>query len=116
MNEDTTVTDVASVISSLQQVGDRFVAGINARFAALNGLPVELANLRASLASAGTSLLLLLLQVALTVVLVAGVLVLAKRRLQKANFASGTRRRFFAGLAAAMMALVVGFITARLLS
>ena len=114
VNEET--ADVTSVISDLEQLGDRFVAGLDARVAALKGVPVEFDNLRASLAAGGTSLLLLLFQIVLVVALVAGVFILTNRRLQKATVASGTWRRFFAGVAAAVLALVIGFVAARLLA
>ena len=79
-------------------------------------MPVEFDSLRASLAAGGTSLLLLLFQIVLVVALVAGVFILTNRRLQKATVASGTWRRFFAGVAAAVLALVIGFVAARLLA
>ena len=117
MNEDTaTVADITSVISSLEQLGDRFIAGLNTRYAALNGVPVEFDNLRASLAAGGTSLLLLLFQIALVVALVAGVFILTNRRLEKATASSGTWRRFFVNVAALVLALVIGFVAARLLA
>lgn len=117
MNDETAaVADVTSLISSLEQLADRFVDGLYARLAALNGVPVEFDNLRASLAAGGTSLLLLLFQIVLVVALVAGVFILANRRFKKARVTSSAWRRFFAGVAAAIMALVIGFIAARLLA
>ena len=116
MNNETAVADVTSVISSFEQLGDRFVAGLYARLAAWNGVPVEFDNLRASLAAGGTSLLLLLFQIVLVVALVAGVFILANRRLKKASATSGAWRKFFASVAAAVLALVIGLIAARLLA
>lgn len=52
MNEDTAAAaNVTSILSGLGQLGDRFVAGLNTRLAALNGVPVAFDNLRASLAA-----------------------------------------------------------------
>jgi hypothetical protein len=107
---------MASVISGFEQLADRFVAGLYARLAALKGLPVEFDSLSASLAAWGTSLPLLLFQIVLVVGLVGGVFLLSYRRLKKVTGANGTWRGFFAGVAAAALALVIGFIAARLLA
>ena len=115
-DETTTVTDGTSVISGLEHLGDRFVGGLYARLAALNQVSVDFDNLKASLAAGGTSLLLLLFQIVLVVALVSGVFILTDRWLQKATAASGTWRRFFTGVAALVLALVIGFIAARLLA
>lgn len=117
MNGETTaVADVTSVISGFEQLADRFVAGLYARLAALKGVPVEFDNLTASLAAGGTTLLLLLFQIVLVVALVTGVFILANRRLKQTTATSGIWRRFFASVAAAVLALVIGFIAARLLA
>lgn len=108
--------DATSVISGLQQLGDRFVAGLYARLAALNGVPVEFEDLRASLAAAGTSLPLLSFQVAVIVVLVSSVFVLTKWRLQQVTVGSTAPRRIFASATAGILALIFGFIAARLLA
>ncbi|WP_084025678.1 mechanosensitive ion channel domain-containing protein [Mesorhizobium sp. LNHC252B00] len=115
---DTTAeTDVVSLIWGFEQLAERFVSGLFARFAALSGVPVELENLRASLAAGGTSLLVLLFEIALIVALVAAVFILLARRFKKASAAkSGAWRRFFAGATATVAALVIGFIAARLLA
>jgi small-conductance mechanosensitive channel len=114
VNDETAVADLTSVISDLEQLGDRFVAGLYARLAALHRVPVEFDELKASLAAGGTSLFLLLFQIALVVALVAGVFILTNRRLQKATAATSTWRRLFVGVAAAVLALVIGFLAARL--
>ncbi|WP_245331216.1 mechanosensitive ion channel family protein [Mesorhizobium sophorae] len=109
-------TDVTSLISGFEQLADRFVSGLSARFAALGNVPVELENLRASLAAGGTSVLGLLFEIVLVVALVAGVYILLARRIAKASATSSASRRFFAGVAAIVVALVIGFIAARLLA
>ena len=117
MNEETSpVADVTSVISGFEQLADRFVAGLYARLAALGGVPADFDALRASLAAGGTSILLLLFQIVLIVAVVAGVFILAIRRLKQVTAARSSWRRFFAGMAAAVLALVIGFIAARLLA
>ncbi|WP_345892388.1 mechanosensitive ion channel domain-containing protein [Mesorhizobium amorphae] len=112
----TAETDVTSLISGFEQLAERFVSGLFARFAALSDVPVEIENLRASLAAGGTSLLALLFEIVLVVALVAGVFILLARRLKKASATSSAWRRFFAGVAATVVALVIGFIAARLLA
>jgi len=109
-------TDVTSLISGFEQLADRFVSGLFARVSALGNVPVELENLRASLAAGGTSLLGLLFEIVLVVALVAGVYILLARRFAKASATSSASRRFFAGVAAIVVALVIGFIAARLLA
>ncbi|OWK21793.1 hypothetical protein AJ88_11815 [Mesorhizobium amorphae CCBAU 01583] len=104
------------MISGFEQLAERFVSGLFARFAALSDVPVEIENLRASLAAGGTSLLALLFEIVLVVALVAGVFILLARRLKKASATSSAWRRFFAGVAATVVALVIGFIAARLLA
>ncbi|WP_245455930.1 mechanosensitive ion channel domain-containing protein [Mesorhizobium sp. M7A.F.Ca.US.008.03.1.1] len=114
---DTTAeTDVTSLISGFEQLAERFVSGLFARFAALSDVPVDLENLRASLAAGGTSLLVLLSEIVLIVALVAGVFILLAWRFNTASVTSSAWRRFFAGVAATVVALVVGFIVARLLA
>ncbi|WP_245235556.1 mechanosensitive ion channel family protein [Mesorhizobium erdmanii] len=110
---DTTAeTDVTSLISGFEQLVERLVSGLFARFAALSHVPVDLENLRASLAAGGTSLLVLLSEIVLVVALVAGVFILLARRFNTASATSSAWRGFFAGV----VALVVGFIAARLLA
>ncbi|MDX8435433.1 mechanosensitive ion channel [Mesorhizobium abyssinicae] len=112
----TAETDVTSLISGFEQLAERFVSGLFARAAALSDVPVEFENLRASLAAGGTSLLALLFEIVLVVALVAGVFILFAGRFKKVAAASSAWRRFFAGVAAAVVALAVGFIAARLLA
>lgn len=114
---DTTAeADVTSLVWGFEQLAERFVSGLFARFAALSGASVELENFKASLAAEGTSLLALMFEIVLVVALVAGVFILLGRRFKKASAKSSAWRRFFAGLAAAVVALVIGFIAARLLA
>ena len=83
---DTTAeTDVTSLVWDFEQLAERFVSGLFARFAALSHVPVELESLRASLAAGGTSLLGLLFEIVLVVALVASVFILLARRFKKAN-------------------------------
>ncbi|SFO85826.1 Small-conductance mechanosensitive channel [Mesorhizobium sp. NFR06] len=112
----TAETDVTSLVSGFDQLAERFVSGLSERFAALSGASVELENLKASLAAEGTSLLALMFEIVLVVALVAGGFILLARRFKKAGAKSSAWRRFFAGLAAAVVALVIGFIAARLLA
>lgn len=49
--EKTAETDVTSLVSGFEQLAERFVSGLFARFAALSGASVELENLKASLAA-----------------------------------------------------------------
>ncbi|EHH09998.1 mechanosensitive ion channel domain-containing protein [Mesorhizobium amorphae] len=108
--------DITSLISGFEQLAERFVSGLFGRFAALGDVPVELESLRASLVAGGTSLLALLFEIVLVVLLVASVFILLARRLRKASATSSAWRRFFAGVAATVVALVIGFIAARLLA
>lgn len=108
--------DGTSLISGFEQLAERFVSGLFARFAALSDVPVDLENLRALLTAGGTSLLVLLSEIVLVVALVAGVFMLLAWRFSKASVTSSAWRRFFGGAAAAVAALVVGFIVARLLA
>ncbi|ESZ33929.1 hypothetical protein NKI96_00975 [Mesorhizobium sp. M0292] len=71
--------DVTTLISGFDQLAERFVAGLFARFAALSGASVELENLRTSLAAEGTSLPTLMFEIVLVVALVAGVPVQIRR-------------------------------------
>ena len=116
MNDKTAAeADVSSLIASVEQVFDGLVAGFYARLAALRDVPAETGNLQASAAAAGTSLLLLCLQIVLVVAIVLGAFVLVHRWLKWAPAWGGAWRRFFALVAAAALALVIGFIAARLL-
>ena len=105
MNNETAEADVGSLIASVETLANRFVSGLYARFAALSGVPVDFENLRASLSAGGTSLLVLLFEIVLVVALVAGVSILLTRRFKKASAAGSSWRRFFAGMAAAFLAL-----------
>ncbi|TRC73989.1 mechanosensitive ion channel [Mesorhizobium sp. WSM4310] len=108
-------TDVPSLIWGFEQLTERFVSGLFARLAALADVPVELENLKASLAAGGTPLLVLLFEIVLLVALVAGVFILLARRFKKTSATRSGWRRYFAGATATVVALVVGFIAARLL-
>ena len=109
-------TDITSVISGFEQLGDRFVAGLYARLAALKGVPVEFDNLKASLAAGGTSLLRAPVPDHSGCRARRWCFRTANRRLNKAIVANSAWRRFFAGVAATVLALVIGFIAARLLA
>lgn len=115
-SDTTTGADVASALEGLEQVGGRFVDGLQARISGLSGVPAEFQSLQASLAAAGTSGLLLSFQIILIVTLVACVFMLFVRRFKRASFGKGGWRRFFTGVAAAVLALTIGFLTARLLA
>lgn len=108
-------TDVPSLIWGFEQLAERLVSGLFARLAALADVPVELENLKASLAAGGTPRLVLLFEIVSLVALVAGVFILLARRFKKTSATSSGRRGFFAGVAASVVALVIGFIAARLL-
>ena len=107
--------DVGSLVASIEQVADRLVAGLYARLAGLSGVSAETDSLRASFASAGTSLPVLCLQIVLVVAVVLGVFVLVARWLKRMPAWGGAWRRFVALVVAAASALVVGFVAARLL-
>ncbi|MER8900801.1 mechanosensitive ion channel domain-containing protein [Mesorhizobium sp. M0772] len=108
--------DVTTLISGFEELAERLVTGLFARAAAISGVPVEFSNLRTSLVVAGTSLPTLLFQIVLVVALVAGVFILLARRFMSASTNSSAWRRFFARLAAAVAALVIGFIGSRILA
>ena len=107
--------DIGSLMGDVEQIADGLVAGVYARVAALGDVPAETESLHASFAAGGTSLLLLCLQVVLTVAIVLGVSVLVNRWLKRMPAWGGAWRRFFALVVAAAVALVAGFIAARLL-
>lgn len=115
-SEPAMVDDVAAVISSFEQLADRFVIGLYARLAALRDVPGEFENLRTSFAAAGTSGLLISFQIILVVALVAGVFVLTARFFKRASVAGGNWGRLVRGVFAAILALATGFIAARLLA
>lgn len=107
--------DITSLMAALEYLAERFANGLHARYDALRALPTENEALAASMAGAGTSALLLCFQTILTVVLVAGTLVLVDRQVATTTAASNWRK-FFTGIGAAVLALVFGFIAARLLA
>ena len=102
-------------MGSVEQVADGLVTGLYARLAALESVPAEVDSLQASFAAAGTSLPLLCLQIVLVVAAVLGTFVLADRWFRQMPAWGGAWRRFLALVIAAALALVIGFIAARLL-
>ena len=108
-------TDVHSLLLSLEQGTDRFVGDLYARLAALNAVPAELQDVQASFAAAGTSALQLCLEIVFVVALVTGVFVLLNRWLEAGTARRGAWPRFLAVVAAAILAVAIGFILARLL-
>ena len=59
---------------------------------------------------------MLLFEIVWVVALVAGVFILLARRFKQASATSSGWRKFFAGVAPTVVALVIGFIAARLLA
>jgi hypothetical protein len=107
--------DVGSLMGSVEQVADGLVAGLYARVAALKSVPAEVDSLEASFAAGGTSFTMLLLQTVLVGAVVLGTLVLVDRWLKRMPAWAGAWRRFLALVIAAALAVVIGFIMARLL-
>ena len=116
MDQTTAGPDVSSVISDLERLSDRFAAGMAGRLDAVRNVPAELENLRASLAAGGTLLSLLLFQIVLVVGIVTGVFFYLDLKFKKASIRVTTSRRVLAGVAAGLVALVIGLILARLLA
>lgn len=114
-NDTTAGADVTSALDGLGQVGGRFVDGLYGRISGLSGVPAEFQSLQASLAAAGTSAALLCFQIILIATLVACVFLLLVRWFNKTTAGRGGWRRLFAGIAAAALALALGFFAARLL-
>ena len=111
--EQTAAGDVASIVSGLELVMDRFVSGLEARIQALGGIPQEIDALHASFAAGGTSAGALFLQIVVMVIVTAGVFLLCRRRFRSLD--QGFWRRIFATLAAAVIAIVAGLLAERLL-
>jgi len=114
-SEPTIAKDVTSMISGFGQIDDRLVNGLHARAAALKGASAEAQSLQDAFTAAGTSVFALAFHAVIVVALVAGLFILISRRFRSATAASGAWRRFFAAVAAALLALFSGFIAARLL-
>lgn len=111
--EQTAAGDVASVVSGLELVMDRFVSGLEARIRALGSISQEIDALHSSFAAGGTSAGALFLQILVVVVVTTGVFLLCRRRFQKSG--EGVWRRIFSTLAAAFVAIVAGLLVERLL-
>jgi small-conductance mechanosensitive channel len=107
--------DVTSMITGVGQIDDRLVAGLHSRMTALSGVSAEIQSLRDAFSAAGVSPFLLIFQIILVVAFVTGVFILVSRRFRRATADRSFWRRFFAGVAAAILALLAGFIAARLL-
>ena len=107
--------DVSSLMGGVEQVADGLVAGLYLRVAALKSVPAEVDSLQASFAASGTSFTMLLLQVVLVGAVVLGTFALVDRWLKRMPAWGGAWRRFLALVIAAVLAVVIGFIMARLL-
>ena len=107
--------DVSSLMGGVEQVADGLVAGLYLRVAALKSVPAEVDSLQASFAASGTSFTMLLLQVVLVGAVVLGTFALVDRWLKRMPAWGGAWRRLLALVIAAVLAVVIGFIMARLL-
>ena len=116
MNEDQPATDVTSLISGLEQIAERFVAGLQARLAAIGNAGADFDSLQAAVAAAGTSLFGLFLEVVITAALVAGVFLLLARRFGHRATSGRPWLRAIAVAAAIVLSLAVGLIASRILA
>ncbi len=108
--------DVNSAISAVERGAEGFAAGLYARFSALSELPNEWGSLLSSIAAASTSPFYLFSAVALVIALTAGTLLMLKRQVRIRNDARAGGRKFALDVAAALVALAVGLVAARLLA
>lgn len=104
-----TEADLDTTILTLEGAGDNFVAHLRERLLALRDIPAEFETLRASLASASMSPVLLSIQIVLTVMLVSAAFFLLARYAEKRLFAGTRLRSLLSILTAAIVILAIGF-------
>lgn len=112
----TTESDVSGIISVFDRLADSLVAGLLARVTQLRNVGQEFDALNASFAAAGTSASAMFFKAVLVVALVGATYFYVSRAAAKRTVDQPLWRRTLAGLAAAALAIVVGFVAARIMS
>jgi small-conductance mechanosensitive channel len=110
----TTASDVTAIVSGVEQLINRFVTGLEARFGQLRTIGNELDALHASFAAGGTTSATLVLQIILIVAVTTFAFLFCRRWFGRRR--EGAWRRLLALLGAALIAIVVGVVVQRFIS
>jgi small-conductance mechanosensitive channel len=111
--EQTAASDVTVIVSGLERVMDRFVSGVAARIQGLGNIPQEVDALHASFAAGGTGAGALALQIAVVVLVTAGVFFFCRRQFKRPD--AGVWRQVLSTLAAVVISIAAGLLAERLL-
>lgn len=106
-------SDVSAIVAGVEQLINRFVSGLESRFAQVRTIGSELDAVDASFAAGGTSFGALVLQIILVVAVTAFAFLFCRRWFGRRH--EGAWRRLFALIGAALVAVVVGVVVQRFL-
>lgn len=112
----TDVTDVNGMLSVFERVVDSLATGFRLRVEQVEKAGQEYDSLLASLAQGGTSATALLIKIVVIVAMVAALYLYVSRTVARGAEGRSGWRRFLAATAAAVLAVLVGFVAAKVLA